>query len=184
VIGARIILQAECLMIRVTADDYPPRQYFVLTDAGKPVFIRLVLTCFVRPICTNTPILTSQTTLTNAPDPTTTLGVVQALISIFLDDGDRLRSIQSGRTRITFILRPPLYYVAVSAWGEPESVVSYLSVLLSLHPSMSWERRRGVQGQGHVHKLTRASSEDTRPSRVSAPSNPEHREPGSTQTAL
>jgi hypothetical protein len=26
------------------ADDYPPRQYFVLTDAGKPVFIRSALT--------------------------------------------------------------------------------------------------------------------------------------------
>jgi hypothetical protein len=48
---------------------------------------------------------------------------MQALLSVFLDDGDRLRSVRAGTTRITFVLRPPLYYAAVSAWGEPESVV-------------------------------------------------------------
>lgn len=51
-------------------------------------------------------------------------GVIQALVSIFLDDGDKLRSINAGSTRIVFLLRPPLYYVCVSSWGEPESVVS------------------------------------------------------------
>lgn len=48
---------------------------------------------------------------------------MQALISVFLDDNDKLRSINAGRTRITFLLRPPLYYVCASSWGEPESVV-------------------------------------------------------------
>jgi hypothetical protein len=67
-----------------------------------------------------------QTDTASAPDPAATLAVAQALISIFLDDGDRLRSIQSGATRITFLLRPPLYYVSVSAWREPESVVCSL----------------------------------------------------------
>lgn len=52
------------------------------------------------------------------------IGVIQALVSIFLDDGDKLRCINAGNTRIVFLLRPPLYYVCVSAWGEPESVVS------------------------------------------------------------
>lgn len=52
------------------------------------------------------------------------IGVIQALVSIFLDDGDKLRCINVGNTRIVFLLRPPLYYVCVSAWGEPESVVS------------------------------------------------------------
>ena len=42
----------------------------------------------------------------------------------FLDDGDKLRCIKSGDMRIVFLLRPPLYYVCVSSWGEPESVVS------------------------------------------------------------
>jgi len=54
---------------------------------------------------------------------TSTIGIMQALISVFLDDNDKLRSINAGRTRITFLLRPPLYYVCASSWGEPESVV-------------------------------------------------------------
>ena len=53
---------------------------------------------------------------------------MQALISVFLDDGDKLRCINAGRTRITFLLRPPLYYACVSSWGEPESVVSSLRI--------------------------------------------------------
>ncbi|KAF9454805.1 DUF254-domain-containing protein [Macrolepiota fuliginosa MF-IS2] len=51
-----------------------------------------------------------------------TIGIMQALISIFIDDGDKLRCINAGQARITFLLRPPLYYVCVSSWGEPESV--------------------------------------------------------------
>lgn len=35
----------------------------------------------------------------------------------------RRRTISSGSTKISFLLRSPLYYVAVSTWGEPESVV-------------------------------------------------------------
>ncbi|OSX59875.1 hypothetical protein POSPLADRAFT_1035388 [Postia placenta MAD-698-R-SB12] len=53
---------------------------------------------------------------------TSTIGVMQALVSIFLDDGDKLRCINAGNTRITFLLRPPLYYACVSSWGEAESV--------------------------------------------------------------
>ena len=52
-----------------------------------------------------------------------TAGVIQALISVFLDDGDKLRCINTGGTRISFLLRTPLYYACVSSWGEPESVV-------------------------------------------------------------
>jgi len=87
--------------------EYPPRQYFVLTDAGKPVF----------------------TTLRDedSAEVASSIGVMQALISVFLDDHDKLRSINAGSCRITFLLRQPLYYVCVSSWGEPESVVSTLS---------------------------------------------------------
>ncbi|KAH9850115.1 trafficking protein Mon1-domain-containing protein [Lenzites betulinus] len=88
-----------------SADKYPPRQYFVLTDAGKPVFI--------------------SDHDTNSDGATSMIGVIQALVSIFLDDGDKLRCINAGSTRIVFLLRPPLYYVCVSAWGEPESVTRY-----------------------------------------------------------
>lgn len=69
-----------------------------------------------------------------------TMGLVQALLSVFIDDGDKLRSINSGELRITFLLRSPLYYVCASTWGEPESVVS-------CHLYFSWlqliQTRRG-----------------------------------------
>lgn len=52
------------------------------------------------------------------------MGITQAIISVFLDDEDKIRCINAGKTRITFLLRPPLYYVCASSWGEPESVVS------------------------------------------------------------
>ncbi|KAH9891571.1 trafficking protein Mon1-domain-containing protein [Cubamyces lactineus] len=85
------------------AERYPPRQYFVLTDAGKPVFI----------------------SGHDTEGTTSLIGVIQALVSIFLDDGDKLRCINAGNTRIVFLLRPPLYYACVSAWGEPESVTRF-----------------------------------------------------------
>lgn len=59
----------------------------------------------------------------SADNFTSVIGLMQALISVFLDDGDKLRCINAGKTRITFLLRPPLYYACVSSWGEPESVV-------------------------------------------------------------
>lgn len=82
---------------------YPPREYFILTDAGKPVFI-------------------SRPGGTDQDNMASTVGVMQALISVFLDEGDKLRCINAGRMRITFLLRSPLYYVCASSWGEPESV--------------------------------------------------------------
>ncbi|KAG6837622.1 hypothetical protein H0H93_006143 [Arthromyces matolae] len=90
---------------------YPSRQYFVLTDAGKPVFV-------------------SASDCEDSGNVAATIGVMQALISVFLDDNDKLRSINAGRTRITFVLRAPLYYVCASSWGEPESVTrSHLEYL-------------------------------------------------------
>ena len=86
-------------------NSFPPRRYFVLTDAGKPVFI-------------------SNEEDRDGDNLASVIGLMQALISVFIDDGDKLRCINAGKTRITFLLRPPLYYACVSAWGEPESVVS------------------------------------------------------------
>ncbi|KAF5344980.1 hypothetical protein D9757_013788 [Collybiopsis confluens] len=88
-----------------------PRQYFILTDAGKPVFI-------------------SRGSESDDSDISSMIGVMQALISVFIDDGDKLKAINAGKTRITFLQRPSLYYVCVSAWGEPESVTrSHLEYL-------------------------------------------------------
>ena len=61
-------------------------------------------------------------------------GIMQAIVSVFLDENDKLRCINAGKTRISFLLRPPLYYVCVSSWGEPESVVSSYQ---SIHPDAS-----------------------------------------------
>lgn len=59
------------------------------------------------------------------------MGITQAIISVFLDDDDKIRCINAGNTRITFLLRSPLYYVCASSWGEPESVVRKLVPPLS-----------------------------------------------------
>ncbi|KAF9519709.1 hypothetical protein BS47DRAFT_1370687 [Hydnum rufescens UP504] len=84
---------------------FPPREYFILTNAGKPVF-------------------TSRTHVEDSSDDlTSAMGLMQALISVFADDGDKIRCINAGRTRISFLLRSPLYYVCVSSWREPESVI-------------------------------------------------------------
>ncbi|KAJ7133021.1 trafficking protein Mon1-domain-containing protein [Mycena filopes] len=90
---------------------YLPREYFILTDAGKPVF-------------------TSRPGGEDSENMTSTIGIMQALISVFIDDGDKIRCINAGSTRITFVLRSPLYYVCASSWGEPESVTrSHLEYL-------------------------------------------------------
>ncbi|VDC00774.1 unnamed protein product [Peniophora sp. CBMAI 1063] len=88
---------------RELVNSFPPRRYFVLTDAGKPVFV-------------------SNEEDRDGDNLASVIGLMQALISVFIDDGDKLRCINAGKTRITFLLRPPLYYACVSAWGEPESV--------------------------------------------------------------
>ncbi|BEJ08510.1 hypothetical protein CcaverHIS641_0506040 [Cutaneotrichosporon cavernicola] len=79
-----------------------PRRYYVLTNAGKPVFSIGH---------------TDDDTLTNL------MGVVQALVSIFAEDDDKLRSVVRGRTRIAFLIKPEMYLFAVSDWGEPEHVL-------------------------------------------------------------
>jgi vacuolar fusion protein MON1 len=103
------------------------RQYFVLTHAGKPVFTDR----------------TEDEADTGSEEVTNLIGVMHALISVFEDDQDKircihnrsfssipwpltlaLRSIIAPPVRITFTIRPPLYYVCVSPSNEPESVVA------------------------------------------------------------
>ncbi|TFK27965.1 DUF254-domain-containing protein [Coprinopsis marcescibilis] len=84
------------------ASRYSPREYFILTDAGKPVFV-------------------SRPGSEDQDNTSSVIGVMQALISVFVDDKDKLRCINAGPTRITFLMRSPLYYVCASSWGEPES---------------------------------------------------------------
>ncbi|KZT43772.1 DUF254-domain-containing protein [Sistotremastrum suecicum HHB10207 ss-3] len=94
---------------------YVPRQYFVLTDAGKPVFVSRS---------------DKSENDASSDDMTSGIGVMQALISVFADNGDKLRSIISGTTRMTFVLRSPLYYVYSASSLEPECVArSHLEYL-------------------------------------------------------
>ena len=99
----------------------PERQFFVLTHAGKPVFM-------------------SMKEDNESDDVSNMVGVMHALISVFADEQDKLRCevtlpivlfyisciyscINAPPRRITFVLRSPLYYVCVSSILEPESVV-------------------------------------------------------------
>ncbi|KAK8846814.1 hypothetical protein IAR55_005902 [Kwoniella newhampshirensis] len=109
---------------------YTPRQYYVLTNAGKPVF------------CSHDN--SSDDNITNL------MGVAQALISIFAEDDDRIRCIIKGRYRIAFLLKAPLYLFCVSDWGEPEHVLRshleyihlhILSVVSSTQLSRVFQRR-------------------------------------------
>jgi hypothetical protein len=70
----------------------------------------------------------------DTPEDTITnlMGVAQALISIFAEDEDKLRSIVRGRHRIAFVLKAPLYLFCVSDWGEPEHVVSFSNLQVKL----------------------------------------------------
>ncbi|KAF8582823.1 DUF254-domain-containing protein [Ramaria rubella] len=125
--------------ISYSPEQFPQRQYFVLTDAGKPVFV--------------------SRSSTATEDFTSIAGITSALISVFADNPlsstpsttpDKLRCINAGPTRITFFLRPPLYYVCVSKWKEPESVtrthleyihLQIISVLTASQLRRIFERR-------------------------------------------
>nr|XP_031857430.1 uncharacterized protein CI109_007157 [Kwoniella shandongensis]KAA5524502.1 hypothetical protein CI109_007157 [Kwoniella shandongensis] len=117
------------LLPSMPSGTYSPRQYYVLTNAGKPVF------------CSHDE---SEDNITNL------MGVAQALISIFAEEDDRIRSIMKGRHRIAFLLKAPLYLFCVSDWGEPEHVLrshleythlQILSVVSSTQLSRVFQRR-------------------------------------------
>ncbi|KAA1135900.1 Vacuolar fusion protein mon1 [Puccinia graminis f. sp. tritici] len=95
-----------------------PRKYHILTNAGKPVW-------------------STEKEDEDRPDGdlTSQMGLIQAVISIFeADDHDQLRYIDAGQTKIAVMSRPPLYFLAVSNWGEPESTLrmhlEYLNLLI------------------------------------------------------
>ena len=91
------------------------------------------------------------------------MGIMQALISVFLDDGDKLRCINAGNTRINILMRPPLYYACVSSWGEPESVVSFeffvQCVFLTLTKQDAFPSRVfTLAGLEHCHRQSAAAN--------------------------
>ncbi|GAA5877863.1 hypothetical protein JCM3774_000198 [Rhodotorula dairenensis] len=80
---------------------YMPRRYFILSTAGKLVY----------------------TSDASEEAATGLVGVMQAIVSIFADEGDKIRYIDVGQTKISFLLKAPLYLVVVSSQGEPEPVL-------------------------------------------------------------
>ncbi|WRT64932.1 uncharacterized protein IL334_001872 [Kwoniella shivajii] len=110
--------------------EYTPRRYYVLTNAGKPVF--------------SSQDKSSEDNITNL------MAIGSTLISIFQEDDDKIRCIIKGKTRIGFLLKSPLYLFGVSDWGEPEHILRshleyihlhILSVVSSTQLSRVFQRR-------------------------------------------
>lgn len=122
----------------VEAERYPDRKYYILSSAGKPIYISHASLARRR---RHREKRRQQSTPPQQPDDaasgspcadsdeedessTTQVGVMQALISIFADeDSDKLRFIRQGDLLIVFLLRAPLYLVCVSSWSEEPSTL-------------------------------------------------------------
>jgi hypothetical protein len=77
------------------------KQIFVLSEGGKPILSSV------------------------ADDETTmvTSGLLQALAGIATDAGDTIKCLQAGGTKIVYIYRRNVYFVAISSTDEPEAVL-------------------------------------------------------------
>ncbi|KAG0049115.1 Vacuolar fusion protein mon1b [Gryganskiella cystojenkinii] len=75
------------------------KHFFILSSAGKPIYARYG----------------------DESRISSYMGVIQALISFFADNEDSLRCINAGQHRFVFLIKSPLYLVAVSRTGESES---------------------------------------------------------------
>ena len=85
------------------------KHIFVLSSAGKPIFSRFGDESKIAPL----------------------VAVLQALISFVGDSGDTIRSVRAGGHVAVFLMRGPLYLVAVSSGGD---TVSYLMrQLVTMH---------------------------------------------------
>lgn len=124
------------------AEHYPDRKYYILSSAGKPIYISHASLARRRRHRERrqqhaTPSPQPEDSSSGSPrtgveadsdeedeSSTTQVGVMQALISIFADeDSDKLRFIRQGDLLIVFLLRAPLYLVCVSSWSEEPSTL-------------------------------------------------------------
>ncbi|CDH53413.1 vacuolar fusion protein mon1 homolog a-like [Lichtheimia corymbifera JMRC:FSU:9682] len=85
------------------------KHFFILSSAGKPIWTRYGDESRISSL----------------------MGVIQAIISFFQDGDDAIKSMNAGQHKFVFLLRDPLYYVAVSKTGESE--VQLRDQLLYLH---------------------------------------------------
>ncbi|KAI8341508.1 vacuolar fusion protein MON1 [Chlamydoabsidia padenii] len=77
-------------------------------------------------------------------------GVIQAIISFFQDSDDMIKSINAGEYKFVFLLKEPLYFVAISKTGESDTQLKdqlvylhnqILSVLTSSQLTRIFEQR-------------------------------------------
>ncbi|CAG8533827.1 3490_t:CDS:10, partial [Paraglomus brasilianum] len=104
------------------------KHFFILSSAGKPIYTRYGDESRISPY----------------------MGVVQAIVSFFADGDDSIKCINAGRHKLVFLLKAPLYLVAVSRTNESESQLrnqlSYLYnqiiyVVTSAHLTKVFEQR-------------------------------------------
>ena len=92
------------------------RHFFILSDAGKPIFSRYGDEDTLAPF----------------------MGVVSAVISFVKDDQDQIRRVVAGDHTIVFLMKGALYMVCASRMGEDEEVIRrqlsfvYLQLLMFL----------------------------------------------------
>ena len=78
------------------------KHIFILTSSGKPIFSKHGDEQYLS----------------------TTFGLIQAVVSIVENAGDRISCIIAGNRRIVYFLRSYLYFVSISSTEEPEAVLS------------------------------------------------------------
>jgi hypothetical protein len=99
------------------------RHFFILSDAGKPIFSRYGDEDTLAPF----------------------MGVVSAVISFVKDDQDQIRRVVAGDHTIVFLMKGSLYMVCATRMGEDEEVIRrqlsfvYLQILMFL-------TRKSVEG--------------------------------------
>ena len=97
------------------------KHFFILSSAGKPIYSHKG----------------------DEDKLSTFMGVIQAIISVYIDLDDSIRYIfefelmksrcvNAGDYRIVFLVRGPLYFVVVTCTDEPESAVNSFQSLLNV----------------------------------------------------
>ncbi|KAI7905839.1 vacuolar fusion protein MON1 [Cokeromyces recurvatus] len=104
------------------------KHFFILSSAGKPIWTRYG----------------------DESQLSSLMGVIQAIISFFQDGDDAIKSINAGHHKFVFLIKEPLYFVAVSRTGESDNQIrdqllylhnQILSVLTSVQLTRIFEQR-------------------------------------------
>ena len=137
--------------------DYEMKHIFILSSSGKPIFSKHG----------------------DEQSLSTTFGLIQAIVSIVENTGDRIVCIAAQKRRIVWFLRSSLYFVSISTTDEPEAVLSAqlefmydqitfvltskVHEVLRLHPSKDI---RDLLGYDTIKQMHLSCSEDSTPAYV------------------